>query len=309
MEDNKDPILTQEPNTEEAEEKTIPAGGISFGGGADNEYIKAFASKPKYNRTLEEIELDEKKGAGTVNEDVRARVRAEAKRHKEEFEAQQAAILSQTKAAAAPESAPAPETAEEDAYARYQRLMQASDTAADTPTLRTAAAVPSGGRISLIDPLEEETEYTDEIGEDTLDEEEIVPEGPQIPESKFRRLFSASKGFSVFTLIAAIFNILWDILYVVAGIIRSVMMSSTERTLQLQGQTSYTLIFESPMLSILKVFMYLLPILAVVWTILFKKTDSKGTYYNRKIVIVFVCLIALTMLFTVIDLTSMHLLA
>ncbi len=86
-------------------------------------------------------------------------------------------------------------------------------------------------------------------------------------------------------------------------------MSSTERALQLQGQTSYTLIFESPMLSILKVFMYLLPILAVVWTILFKKTDGKGTYYNRKIVIVFVCLIALTMLFTVIDLTSMHLLA
>ena len=305
MEENKDPIIAQKPNTDETEENAVPASGISFGGGADNEYIKAFASKPKYNRTLEEIELDEKKGAGVVNEDVRARVRAEAKRHKAEFEAQQAAILSQSKPAAAPEPAPAPAAAEEDAYARYQRLMNSD--AADTESAAPRGA--SAGRISLIDPLEEETEYTDEIADDTPDEEDIVPEGPQIPESKFRRLFSASKGFSVFTLIAAIFNILWDILYVFAGITRSVMMANTERTLQLQGQTSYTLIFESPMLSILKVFMYLLPILAVVWTILFKKTDSKGTYYNRKIVIVFVCLIALTMLFTVIDLTSMHLLA
>ena len=303
MEDNKDLILAQEPNTEAAEEKTIPAGGISFGGGADNEYIKAFATKPKYNRTLEEIELDEKKGAGAVNEDIRARVRADAKRHKEEFEAQQAAILSQTKPASAPE--PAPAVADEDAYARYQRIMQSGAADTGSPEPRTASA----GRFSLIDPLEEETEYADADGEDTLAEEDIVPEGPQIPESKFRRLFSASKGFSVFTLIAAIFNILWDILYVVAGITRSVMMSNTELALQAQGQTSYTLIFESPMLSILKVFMYLLPILAVVWTILFKKTDGKGTYYNRKIVIVFVCLIALTMLFTVIDLTSMHLLA
>ena len=238
MEDNKDPILAQEPNTEAAEEKTIPAGGISFGGGADNEYIKAFATKPKYNRTLEEIELDEKKGAGAVNEDIRARVRADAKRHKEEFEAQQAAILSQTKPASAPE--PAPAVADEDAYARYQRIMQSGAADTGSPEPRTASA----GRFSLIDPLEEETEYADADGEDTLAEEDIVPEGPQIPESKFRRLFSASKGFSVFTLIAAIFNILWDILYVVAGITRSVMMSNTELALQAQGQTSYTLIFE-----------------------------------------------------------------
>ena len=85
-------------------------------------------------------------------------------------------------------------------------------------------------------------------------------------------------------------------------------MADMERTLLLQGQTTYTLYFESPVLGLLKFFMILLVILTLVWLILFKKTDNKGIYYNRKIAIAFVCLIAFTMLLLVIDLTSLHLL-
>ena len=78
MEENKEMNLDQTP-AGSAQTENEPEGGISFGGGAQNAYITAFASKPQYERTLEEIELDEKKGNSTVDQDRRARMRAEGR--------------------------------------------------------------------------------------------------------------------------------------------------------------------------------------------------------------------------------------
>ena len=298
MEENKEMNLDQTP-AGSAPAENEPEGGISFGGGAQNAYITAFASKPQYERTLEEIELDEKKGNSTVDQDRRARMRAEAKRHQEEFAAQQIAILSGTKPIERDDDIPSPHK-----YADTR-----TDKTAVLPDMRSVPQ--NNGRISLIDPLEDDVPYDadpDAVNADGEYADDEASEEAQAPRSAFRRIFSDSKGFSVFTLIAGILSIVCDIMYISGAITRNVMMADMERTLLLQGQTSYTLIFESPMLGLLKFFMILLVILTLVWLILFKKTDNKGIYYNRKIAIAFICLIAFTMLLLVIDLTSLHLL-
>ncbi len=296
MEENKEMNLEQTP----AQADNEADGGISFSGGAQNAYITAFASKPQYDRTLEEIELDEKKGNSTVDQDRRARMRAEAKRHQEEFAAQQVAILSETKPIERDDDIPSP----------YKYADTRADKTAVLPDMRSVPQ--SGGRISLIDPLEDDdVPYDadpDALNEDGEYEGEEASEETQIPRSAFRRIFSDSKGFSVFTLIAGILSIVCDIMYVSGLITRNVMMADMERTLLLQGQTSYTLIFEWSTLGLLKFLMILLLIFTLIWLILFKRTDNKGIYYNRKIAIAFVCLIAFTMLLLVIDLTSLHLL-
>ena len=274
-------------------------GGISFSGGAQNAYITAFASKPQYDRTLEEIELDEKNGNSTVDQDRRARMRAEARRHQEEFAAQQVAILSETK----------PIERDDDIPSAYTYAGARTDKTAVLPDMRSVPQ--SGGRISLIDPLEDDVPYDadpDAVDADGEYADDEANEEAQVPRSAFRRIFSDSKGFSVFTLIAGILSIVCDIMYITGAISREIMMADMERTLLLQGQTTYKLYFESDALGLLKFFMILLVIFTLIWLILFKKTDNKGIYYNRKIVIAFVCLIAFTMLLLVIDLTSLHLL-
>lgn len=295
MEENKEMNLEQTP----AQADNEAEGGISFSGGAQNAYITAFASKPQYDRTLEEIELDEKNGTGAVDQDRRARMRAEAKRHQEEFAAQQVAILSETK----------PIERDDDIPSSYKYADTRTDKTAVLPDMRSVPQ--SGGRISLIDPLEDDVPYDadpDDVNADGEYADDEASEEAQVPRSAFRRIFSDSKGFSVFTLIAGILSIVCDIMYVSGLITRNVMMANMERTLLLQGQTSYTLIFEWSTLGLLKFLMILLLIFTLIWLILFKRTDNKGIYYNRKIAIAFVCLIAFTMLLLVIDLTSLHLL-
>ena len=282
--------------------EAAPAPGISFGGGANNDYIRRFAESPQYGRTLEEIEQDEMISAG-VSEETRERYRAQAKRR-----------MAETESAGV-------------------RLPQSAPKQQANPGWRI------GGKVVLVDPLDDELPtsprqapaqeplvypepageapavpqqpygYVQPIAEEEAAEAPAEEAPPQsVPKTGFQRLFSTKKNFAVFTVIAGAINILWEFLYFVTLANRSIVMSATESTLISQGQTSYTIIFESPMIGLLKFFMFLLPLFAVIWAILFKKADAKKYYYNRKIVIFFLCLIALAMIVAVVDLTALHLL-
>ncbi len=287
-----------------------PEGGISFGGGADNPYVKQFAASPRYARTLDEIEEDEQSADGGVSDEMRERYRAAAKRRMAEGEA------------------------------------DPIRTAPVSPRQQPGAGWRIGGKVVLVDPLDDEltgapapqaAPAADPLVYPEADDGTAVypppqpgyaapgyaapayPEAPQapyvpegagytVPITTLDRLISTKKGFKVFTLIAGILNILWDFMYVMTVANRELVMGATESTLRSQGQTSYTITFESPLIGLLKVVMYLLPVLAVVWAILFKRADSQKYYYNKKIVIAVLCLIALAMFITVIDLTALHLL-
>jgi hypothetical protein len=210
---------------------------------------------------------------------------------------------------------------------------------APAPSQQAPSGWMIGGKVVLVDPLDDETPaaaprqsaapgqliypaaedattvfppqqgYVQPIEEEEAPEAPVEDAAPQsAPQTGFQRLISTKKNFAVFTVIAGILDILWEFLYFVTIANREIVMGTTESTLRSQGQTAYTIIFESPLIGLLKVMMFLLPVFAVIWAILFKKADSKKYYYNRKTVIFFLCLIALAMLIAVIDLTALHLL-
>ena len=293
---------------QDAPEAQAPADGISFSGGAENAYIRQFAETPQYGRTMEEIEQE---GASTVSEETRERFRAQARRRQAET------------------GAPS--------YTQDR---------ASRPQPNASSGWMIGGKVSLVDPLDDapssyipprqQASYPDALvypetpGDGTVeftpqrDADYVQPaavgddvpmnapagETPEhsVPKTRFEQLFSTKKNFAVFTIIAGVINALWDFLYLFTVMLRSVAMSTAENAMRLAGRTAYTFTFESPLIGLLKFFMFLLPVLALVWAILFKKADGQKYYYNKKIVIVFLCLIALSMLLAVIDLTALHLL-
>ncbi len=272
-------------------------GGISFSGGANNEFITQFAAEPQYDRTLEEIELDEKSPAKSiVDEAARERFRVQARHRREELFGA---------------SAPA-----ESSGVRIKAQGQA-----DTGWM-------IGGKVSYVDPLEEEPQpassvpaaqdaqpekpkggYVQPLADEEYAGEDAAPDLGPIPVTFLERFLSTNKGFAVFSLIMGCVNLLWNVLYVAGLILRTMEFDAAERMLLLQGQRNYTIIFNWPVLPVLKVIMYVLPVLALLWAFLFKRADNKKDYYNKKTVIVLLCLIALAMVFTVIDFTWLHLVA
>lgn len=278
------------------------AGGISFSGGANNEFITQFAAEPQYDRTLEEIELDEKSPAQSiVDEATRERFRVQARRRREELFG--------------------PASAEERPGVRLKAQQAESGWMI-------------GGKVSYVDPLEEETPsapaapasappapqpqgevpakaaggFVQPLAEEDYAGDYADPAPGAIPVSFLDRFLSTNKGFSVYSLIMGCVYILWNVLYAAGLILRTMEFDAAERMLLMQGQRNYTLIFDWPMLPVLKVIMYVLPVLALLWAILFKRADNKKDYYNKKTIIVLLCLIALAMVFTVIDFTALHLL-
>ena len=269
-------------------------GGISFGGGADNQFIRKFAADPQYDRTLEEIAIDERKTAGGAAEDARReKIRAQARRRMTEHAAQ---YDSPYLTGQQPEAQPQP-------MARPMR------------------------RSMFIDPLEEEIEAEEAAAREAYRApeapyyappeaagpaaapaaEEEAPAETEAPLSGFAAFLSESKGFSVYSVVVGAVCILYSLLYFFTVMLRSIVLSNTERTLLLQGQTAYTITFTSPFIGLLKVMMYLLPVLFVVWAIVFKRTDGKKYRYNKKTVIALLCLGGAAMLVTVIDLMALHL--
>lgn len=299
-------IPTGDAPAEDVPAPEIPAGGISFGGGANNAYIRQFAAAPRYGRTLEEIEQDESNPSAAVSEETRERIRASAKRRNPGSDA-------------------------------------AGDATPSATPQQSSSGWMIGGKVVLVDPLDNEAPasrqaavsrqatanegliypedndgtvvfppagagYVQPIADDMPDSPAQETPPQSIPRTGFQRLISTKKNFAVFTVIAGLIHILWNFLYFITLANRNIVMSATESSLISQGQTNYTITFESPLIGLLKFFMFLLPVFAVVWALLFKKADSKKYYYNKKTVIVFLCLIALAMLIAVIDLTALHLL-
>lgn len=256
-------------------------GGIPFGGGADNAFVRDFAERPQYERTLEEIERDERRAAAGYVDPVRR------ERLRNEFRARSANGVHIDPSANADWRIHGMETS------RY----------AQQPGMGYPNGYPDYGS-QYVQPLSDEPDYV-QSGQQAAP---VAPaSAPAIPPSSLARFISQSTGFSVFTIITAGINLLWSIIYMITGTARGMEFSSAERAMALQGQMNYTLTFQSPMLGPLKFFMYLLPLLAVAWAITFKVTDSKGFGYNRKTIIAFLCLVAFSMVITVIDIATMHL--
>ncbi len=273
------------------------AGSISFGGGANNEYINQFAADPHYDRTLEELEkIEQTPSQGFLDEETRERFRRQARLRRAQSEAPAGAakasdsVLLDGKAAD-----PGWRIGGRASYVDLLADERDQPPVTDAPPAQSEAQPASHG---FVQPLaEDEPEFA------------YYTEQPREPDSLFQRLFSTHIGFAVFTLVTGAFNLFWSMLYFSGLISRTVMFDTAERALLLQGTRSYVIEFSSPILTVLRVLMYLLPVLAVVWALVFRSAENKKHYYNKKTVIVFLCLIVLSMVLTVVDMMALHLIA
>jgi hypothetical protein len=133
-------------------------------------------------------------------------------------------------------------------------------------------------------------------------------DAPAQPKTGFQRTFSTRRGFARHTLVLGVLSLFWDCAYFFTLIERTVQFNETERTYLMQGVREFTMTFESPLISVLKVLMYVLPVLILIWALRFRRADKKNAYYNRRTLAVVLALIIVAVFILVLDLTGQHLL-
>ena len=115
---------------------------------------------------------------------------------------------------------------------------------------------------------------------------------PPAQRPKFQYLFGENRFLSVMSLVSSVLCIVWFLLYCWSLLERSNMFEEAIMTMQMQGQTSYVVNYTSPMIGVLKAFLYLLPALAIVWMAAVVSASKKNQYIgSRKIIFTVIGLI------------------
>lgn len=178
----------------------------------------------------------------------------------------------------APGSADEAEKAEEDKQPDTQSLI-------DTPTEITEDELP--------DEEEEKKTYASI--------KPVPGSYPYLPyESVRERLFGRSRFFAVFSSLTGIYAAFWNALYYVLLIQRAVLFKNAEAAMAARGNMNYTILFVSPLQDALRVMLYILPVLLLIWVASLVFADKKEYGYGSvKMVIavlVLVCVVGFTML-------------
>ncbi len=101
--------------------------------------------------------------------------------------------------------------------------------------------------------------------------------------------FSLEKGGSksLFTVSAINFILyaVWFAAYIICLILRASAFNSAQSTMALSGQMNYTVEVTSPFFAVLRVFIYFLPVLLLLWTVLLMVADKKRKVLPDKIII------------------------
>lgn len=236
------------------ENENVSPAGISFGGGADNEYIKEFAQK-----------REEAEKSGGTEEQIREEIRS-------------IRPMADVFPAAEPEKRAIPMNAASQPR-NHSWVMPPEEDAFDEPDRAPE-------RVHL--PPEEETDVKPEL-------------------HGFKKVFSENAFLSAATLLGGIFSAVWAVLYIVVLNIRASMFTSAQATMLSRGQTSYSLTFDSPLLGVLKVLIYFIPVLAVLFAAALKTADNKGHRYGRKMIIAVLCVIVFAGVLAGFDIGFAHL--
>lgn len=100
----------------------------------------------------------------------------------------------------------------------------------------------------------------------------------------------------------------WVVAYAVCLIMRSRAFSTVQNSMALQGYTAaYTVEVSSPMFGVLSFLAKLLPVVIVLWTVLFiKKSKKSGPLFNKWIIIAVFAVNTLAVLLACVDIASLH---
>ena len=129
----------------------------------------------------------------------------------------------------------------------------------------------------------------------------------KLSRENLKLMLGTSKSVSVLTILNLVLYGGWLILYFVCTIIRETVFNSTQARMASQGQMQYTITFSSPIISFLKIMIYLLPVLAIVWAIFISRKDKKNIICDKKLIIVALCVVVAAAFVAFIDIGSVGL--
>lgn len=119
------------------------------------------------------------------------------------------------------------------------------------------------------------------------------PYYPGVPQSRPQKLFLSrfSKGESSFVFRLSLVNIItytiWSILYFVCLGYREAAMDNAIQQMLAMGQTMFTVEVSSPLFTLLKIMLFVLPVLLIVWTVgILVANNKKKELCDRRIILV-----------------------
>ncbi|MBR5411396.1 MAG: hypothetical protein IK104_12060 [Clostridia bacterium] len=195
-----------------------------------------------------------------------------------------------------------------DSITSFSYLGSAATRGANAPAaqpLPEDVASPDEEKDPYIDELsddEEEEEYEDEYDyedEDLYDEIE-KPRG-------FKGVFSENAFLSTTTIILGVICAAFDIVFFITLFMRDIMFGNALSAFPLNGY-SYTVTFDSPLLTLLKILLYLVPFAAIFFGAALIVTDKNKQYFGKKMMIVLVVLLLIAVACTGYDMSFSHLL-
>lgn len=103
--------------------------------------------------------------------------------------------------------------------------------------------------------------------------------------NRIRLMLGTSKPTAVLTLVNLIVYGVWLVLYIICTMIRASLFDQAQSQMMMQGQYQYTVTVSSPLFTVLKVILYMLPVLALAWAVVLNREDKKAVICDKKLII------------------------
>lgn len=124
---------------------------------------------------------------------------------------------------------------------------------------------------------------------------------------KFSLKKGDSKALFVVSAVNFILYAVWFAAYVICLFLRSAAFNSAQSTMALSGQVNYTVEVTSPFFAVLRIFVYFLPALLLLWTVLLMVADKKRkTLPDKRIIVAVFGVDLLSAAMVMIDVTASH---
>lgn len=85
-----------------------------------------------------------------------------------------------------------------------------------------------------------------------------------------------SRFFFIFSIVNTVLFAVWDVAYIVCIFLRNAAFSTAQTNMAITGQTEYTVEVTSPFFPVLRIVVYLLPVVLAVWTAVLYALDRKN---------------------------------